>query len=589
MIKKIKESLDIPLLMRIMRYAKPYRKTFVLTFIITVLVAVVSPLKPMVIMRMVNNYIVDSQDEKMLLYGALAFVFLLILESVLQFYQTYKANWLGQYIIKDIRVELYNKITSFKLKYFDTTPIGRLVTRAVSDIETIAEIFSQGILIILGEILQLIVVILFMLYINWELTLIVLFPIPLLLIATRIFKNVIKKAYQQVRQQVAALNTFVQERITGMSILQIFNREKIELARFKEINEEHKKAHVKSVWAYSIFFPVVEILSALSIAALIFYGVLMLKQGGEAGKEVFGQMFAFILYVYMLYRPIRQLADRFNTLQMGMVGAERVFNALDTGSAIEDSGDLVRKIEGEIEFKNVWFAYKDEDYVLKDISFQVKKGQTIALVGATGAGKSSVINLLSRFYEYQQGEITVDGIDLREYSLSSIRDNISVVLQDVFLFSDTIHNNITLFNPNITREQVIEAAKIVGAHQFIVQLPGDYDFDVKERGGMLSVGQRQLLAFIRAYVHNPSVLVLDEATSSVDSSSEMLIQKAIDIITENRTSIVIAHRLSTIKKADSIIVIDKGRVVEQGAHQELLQRDGAYKQLHDLQFNEHQV
>ena len=586
MIKKLKETLDIPLLMRIMSYAKPYRTTFIVTFVITLIVSVVAPIKPLIIMYMVNDFIVNTEDDQMLLFWTLLFVGILAAEAGLQFLQTYKANWLGQNIIKDIRVELYQKITGYKLKYFDNTPIGRLVTRAVSDMETIAEIFSQGILIILGEILQLICVIGFMFFINWKLTLVVLIPIPLLIITTRIFKNAIKRAFQQVRQQVSVLNSFVQERLTGMSILQIFNREGKELEKFKEINEKHKKAHVRSVWAYSIFFPIVEVLSALSIAALIFYGVMMLQEGEEAGKEVFGQMFAFILYVYSLYRPIRQLADRFNTLQMGMVGAERVFNVLDTGEKIEDSGSLVRSVEGEIEFKNVWFAYNNDEWVLKDISFHVDQGQTIAIVGATGAGKSSIINLLSRFYEFQKGDILLDNSNIREYTLSSIRDNIGVVLQDVFLFSDTIYNNITLFNPKISREEVEEAAKFVGAHKFIMQLPGNYDYNVKERGSMLSVGQRQLIAFIRAYVYNPKVLVLDEATSSVDSASEAMIQGAIDKITKNRTSIVIAHRLSTIKKASTIIVLDKGEIVEQGSHQELLEAGGYYKRLYEIQFKE---
>lgn len=586
MIKKLKETLDIPLLMRIMSYAKPYRTTFIVTFVITLIVSVVAPIKPLIIMYMVNDFIVNTEDDQMLLFWTLLFVGILAAEAGLQFLQTYKANWLGQNIIKDIRVELYQKITGYKLKYFDNTPIGRLVTRAVSDMETIAEIFSQGILIILGEILQLICVIGFMFFINWKLTLVVLIPIPLLIITTRIFKNAIKRAFQQVRQQVSVLNSFVQERLTGMSILQIFNREGKELEKFKEINEKHKKAHVRSVWAYSIFFPIVEVLSALSIAALIFYGVMMLQEGEEAGKEVFGQMFAFILYVYSLYRPIRQLADRFNTLQMGMVGAERVFNVLDTGEKIEDSGSLVRSVEGEIEFKNVWFAYNNDEWVLKDISFHVDQGQTIAIVGATGAGKSSIINLLSRFYEFQKGDILLDKSNIREYTLSSIRDNIGVVLQDVFLFSDTIYNNITLFNPKISREEVEEAAKFVGAHKFIMQLPGNYDYNVKERGSMLSVGQRQLIAFIRAYVYNPKVLVLDEATSSVDSASEAMIQGAIDKITKNRTSIVIAHRLSTIKKASTIIVLDKGEIVEQGSHQELLEAGGYYKRLYEIQFKE---
>ena len=420
-----------------------------------------------------------------------------------------------------------------------------------------------------------------MLYTDWRLTLISLIPIPLLIITTSVFKKIIKKAFQQVRTQVSRLNAFVQERVTGMKIIQIFNREEVEMSHFEQMNKLHRNAHIRTVWAYSIFFPVVEMLSAASIALLVWWGT----KGVIAGYTTLGSLMAFILYIYMLYRPIRQLAERFNDLQMGMVSSERVFKVLDTEAFIENKGTFVKdKLDGIIEFKNVWFAYEDEDYVLKNINFSVKQGETVAFVGATGSGKTSTINLLGRFYEFQKGEILIDGVQLRDYELKGLREKMAVVLQDVFLFSDTIYNNITLNNPEISEEAVIAASKKVKAHDFISKLPGAYHYDVKERGGMLSVGQRQLIAFIRAYVHQPSILILDEATSSIDTESELLIQNAIDVLTENRTSIVIAHRLSTIQKADKIIVLEKGEIIEQGNHQELLAQNGQYKKLFELQF-----
>jgi len=574
------KAFDFGQFMRIMRYVKPYRPMFIYTSILVLLSAGLAPLRPWLIQYTLDETIIIPQPNLLKLM-TIVIIGILILEAVIQFAQTFMANWLGQSVIKDLRVDVYRKISGFRLKYFDNTPIGTLVTRAVSDIETIADIFSEGVLIILGEIIKLIVVLAVMFFLDWRLTLICIVPIPILLWATNVFKNYIKVAFQDVRTEVSKLNAFVQEHLTGMFIVQIFNREKQELDKFKKINARHRDAHLRTVWANSIFFPIVEILSALSIALLIWWG----SKQVLSGVVQYGDLVAFILYIYMIFRPIRQLADRFNTLQMGMVASERVFKILDTEAQIASSGkDLKPEINGTISFKNVWFAYNNEDWVLKDVSFDVKSGQRIAIVGATGAGKTSIINLLSRFYEYNKGSIEIDGIDLRDFDPNYLKQQVGIVLQDVFLFSDTILNNITLNNPEISLTQAIEAAKKVGAHRFIDRLPGGYDFNVKERGGMLSVGQRQLLSFIRAYIYNPSILVLDEATSSVDTETELMIQEAIDQITKDRTSIIIAHRLATIQHADVILVMDKGKIVEQGNHQALLKADGVYRKLYELQF-----
>lgn len=575
------KAFDTKLFSRVMDYAKPYMRIFYLSLFLTIFLAGVGVLRPYLIGLAVDEYVVAG-DSTGLLSLTLIIVGVLFLEAFTQFYQTYYSNWLGQSVTIDLRSRLFTHITSFKLKYFDKTAIGTLVTRCISDIETISQIFSQGLLTIMGEILKLVAVIAFMFAVSWKLTLYSLAPIPLLIVAMIVFKNAIKRAFQEVRTQVARLNAFVQEHITGMVIVQVFNREEREKEKFEAINEKHKRAHIRSVWAYSIFFPVVEILSAISLAFLVWWGV-----GGVLEGEVTrGDLVMFILFIYMLFRPIRQLADRFNVLQMGMVGSERVFRVLDTQEQIQDAGTLNSGIKGNISFENVWFAYQDEDWVLKNISFEAKEGETVAFVGATGAGKSSVVNLINRFYEYQKGEIKIDGIPIRDFDLDYLRNEVAVVLQDVFLFSNTIENNITLENDDISSEAVREAAEAVGASKFIERLPGGYDYDVKERGGMLSVGQRQLISFIRAYVYNPKVLILDEATSSVDTESEILIQNAIDRLTQNRTSIVIAHRLSTIQKADRIIVLEKGEIVEQGTHNELLEHEGHYKRLFDLQFKE---
>ncbi|MBL4658624.1 MAG: ABC transporter ATP-binding protein [Flavobacteriales bacterium] len=572
------KAFDTQLFLRLIAYARPYKMAFRVGLAMTIFLAFLAPLRPLLIQYTVDSYIIEPNKEG-LLRMTLIMVALLILESIVQLFNTYLTNWLGQSVIRDLRVQVYEHISHFKLKYFDNTAIGTLVTRAISDIETIAEVFSQGILVIIGDILQLIVVIIFMFALDWRLALISLASLPLLILTTYVFKAAIKIAFQDVRTQVARLNAFVQEHLTGMSIIQIFNREDRSLKDFGKINNEHKKAHIRTVWIFSIFFPVVEILSAISLGLLIWWGA----KGVLEGLINFGHLFAFILFIFMLFRPIRQLADRFNTLQMGMVGSERVFNILDTEAKIDDSGTKSpENIKGNIRFNEVWFAYKDEDYVLKNVSFEVKEGQTLAIVGATGAGKSSIINILSRLYEINKGEISIDGINTKEFKLELLRKSIGVVLQDVFLFSDSIYNNITLNNPDISKDAVILAAKKVGIHDHIKKLPGAYQFDVKERGGMLSVGQRQLISFLRAYVHNPQILVLDEATSSVDSESEHLIQEAIKTLTENRTSIIIAHRLATIQAADSILVMDQGEIVERGTHDELLALDGQYKRLYEL-------
>jgi ATP-binding cassette subfamily B protein len=577
------KSWDFKLFRRIFGYSKPYMRLVFLALFTTLLLSILGPLRPYFIGRMIEDYIA-VKDADGLLYMTVLVLILLIIETFIQFYDAYVTNVLGQNVIKDLRVQLFAHITKLRLKYFDTNPIGLLVTRAVSDMETIAQVFTDGFISITGDILKLLVVLGFMFYTNWQLTLVVIIPIPLLIIATNIFKRSIKKSFQEVRTQVGALNTFVQERITGMALVKVFNREKIEAERFAEINQKHKKANIDSIKAYSIFFPVVEILSALSLALLVLFTTYQLSSGRADFAVLAGEMGAFILYINMMYRPIRMLADRFNSLQMGMVGCERVFKVLDTDEVIVNSGKVSpEKINGEIVFDKVSFAYNEPNYVLRDISLTIRSGETVAFVGPTGAGKSSIINLLGRFYEYQEGKITIDGEDIRHYDMNCLRKHIAVVLQEVFLYSDTIHNNITLGNPTISREAVVAAAQEVGAHDFIVALPGGYDFNVKERGGLLSVGQRQLLAFIRAYVYNPEILILDEATSSIDSESERLIQQAIEKLTKGRTSIVIAHRLSTIRNANKIVVIEDGRIVQVGTHDELSRVEGMYKTLYEHQ------
>lgn len=576
------KAVDVAILKRIFKYVKPHRTNFGFAVFTTLSLSGLAIIRPLLVKYTFDNYI-EKPHAGMLLNMTLLMTGILVLEALFQFSDAFLTNMLGQKIIRDLRSQVYKHIIGFRLKYYDNTPIGTLVTRAVSDIEVIADIFSEGLIVIIGDILKVLVIVAIMIVINAQLTLIVLLPIPILLIATYIFKKAVASSFHDVRTQVARLNAFLQEHITGMRIVQIFNREKAEMKAFEEINGKHRDANIRGIMAYSIFFPVVEILSSVALALLVWWG----GKGVLNTYTSLGDLMAFIMFLNMMFRPIRQLADRFNTLQMGMVSSERVFKVLDTEDVIENKGNKTAdNIKGDIVFKNVWFAYNNEDWILKDVSFEVKAGETIALVGATGAGKSSIINLLSRFYEYNKGSITIDGIDIREYELSSLQKNVGVVLQDVFLFSDTVMNNISLNNPEISPEKIIEAANAIGAHEFISRLPGGYNYDVMERGAMLSVGQRQLISFIRAYVYNAKILVLDEATSSIDTESERMIQYATEKLTQGRTSVVIAHRLATIQKADKIIVLDRGEVVESGSHQQLLRNNGHYKRLYELQFKE---
>ena len=577
------DAFNVSLLKRVFQYVKPYRKIFILSIILTILLALIAPARPFLIQHTLDNYIMKGHYNGLLTMTILM-LFLLVLQAAIQFSHTLLTNTLGQSAIRDLRINVFNHITKLRLKYFDNTPIGQLITRTVSDLETIAEIFSEGLIVIIGDILMVIVIIGVMVYKDWTLTIVVLLPMPLLILATSIFQKAIKSAFQEIRTEVSNLNTYLQEHISGVSIIQYFAREEQEYKKFVKINARYRDANIRSNWYYSIFFPVVEIISAMSLGLLVWYGSRSIL--AKPLDVTPGTIAEFILYINMLFRPIRELADKFNTLQMGMVGAERVFKVLDTDEVTINSGTFVpERMKGAISFDNVWFAYNEENYVLKAISFQVPAGKTIALVGATGAGKSSTINILNRFYEIQKGEIKIDGVKIQDYELNYLRSNIATVLQDVFLFSDTIFNNITLNNPAIKMEEVVDAAKKVGAHDFIERLPGGYQYNVMERGATLSAGQAQLISFIRALVYNPSILVLDEATSSVDTETELLIQKAIENLMKGRTSIVIAHRLSTIQKADQILVLDKGEIKEMGTHQELLKLNGYYKKLYDLQFN----
>ena len=556
----------------ILSQVKPYKKRFVFTGILIVVLSSIVWVRPALIKHAIDVEIANGDYEGMLKIFA-AIIGVLLFEAYLKYHVTYLANWVAQSVSLDLRSKLFKHIVSFRLKFFDRTPVGKLVTRLVSDIDGIANVFSNGLLNAIGDLLTLVVVLTAMLIIDPKLTLIIILPIPVLLLATRIFQKHIKKSFSDVRNQVSKMNEFVQEHVTGMHIVQAFSREEVEADKFEKLNTSHQDANVSSIKAFSIFFPVVEMLSATSVALLLWLGV----GGVVQGEVTLGMLLQFILYVFMLYRPIRQLADRFNVLQMGVVNADRVFKLFDIDERISDDGtrdDLV--FDGKIEFKEVWFAYSEENWVLKDVSFTIEPGETVAFVGATGAGKSSVINLLSRFYDYQKGQILIDGVDIRDISLSHLRENVGVVQQEVFLMSDTLRANVTLHDDDVTDKMIWEAAEKVGADAFIKKYDDGLDLHVRERGAMLSVGQRQLIAFMRAYVASPSILILDEATSSIDSESEQLIQRATTSITQDRTSLIVAHRLSTIRDADRIFVIDAGALIESGTHEELLALKGAY-------------
>ncbi|WP_438966647.1 ABC transporter ATP-binding protein [Flavobacterium sp.] len=579
----MKNKIKTKSLKKVLAYAKPYKSRFIWVIVWAISLSIFAAARPFLLKKTVDNYI-DPKDESGLLIYIVLMGIVLLLEVLTQFFFTYWANWLGQDIIKDIREKLFHHIAAFKMKYFDNEPVGKLVTRSVSDIESIASIFSQGLFMIVSDLLKMIVILGIMIYMNWQLTLIVVLAMPFLIVATNIFQKKMKVAFNEVRNEISNLNTFVQERLTGMKIVQLFNREAIEFEKFKEINQKHNKAWLKNILYNSIFFPIADIVSSLTLGVIIWYGGFSILNG-ETMTSI-GDLFAYTLFITMLFNPLRQIADKFNVLHMGIIGSERVFEILETDSQIQNKGTLVAEnFKGKISLEDVRFGYLENEEVLKGINLEINPGETIAIVGSTGAGKTTIINLLNRFYEINSGTIKIDKIDIKDYTLESLRMQIAVVLQDVFLFADTVYNNITLYNQEITREDVVSAAKKIGVHDFIMTLPNGYEYDVKERGVMLSSGQRQLIAFLRAYVSNPSILILDEATSSIDTYSEELIQKATETITKDRTSIVIAHRLATIINADKIIVMDKGMIVEQGTHSELLAKtSGFYKNLYEAQF-----
>jgi len=572
---------DLKVLKRLIQFLKPYQGKFYFLIFLTVTTAALGPIRPLIIQIIIDDHI-STGDYQGLINMTFLLLGLLILHAVVQYAHTYLSGWIGQNIIKDIRIKLYQHLLRLKLKFFDRTPIGKLVTRSISDVETLAEVFSQGLAAMTGDILTILFILVIMFQKNWQLALVSLATLPLLLISTYIFKEKIKVTFNQVRNAVSNLNTFVQEHITGMSVVQIFGNEKEEYEKFKEINQEHRRANIKSVLYYAIYFPVAEIIGASSIGLLIWFGAGQIIKGSI---DDVGILIAFIMYINMFFRPLRMIADRFNTLQLGIVSTDRIIKLLDSEEYLPNEGThKAEHLAGKVSFEGVWFGYNPEEYVLKDISFEVQPGQTLALVGATGAGKSSVINLLSRFYDIDRGAIHIDDVNIHDYELSNLRSHIGVVLQDVFLFSNSVAENITLGNPNIPYERIVEAAELVGARKFIERLPGGFNYNVMERGATLSVGQRQLISFVRAMVYDPRIIVLDEATSSVDTETEELIQYAIEKMMKDRTAIVIAHRLSTIQKADKILVLDKGEIKESGNHEELMELGGYYTQLHQMQY-----
>jgi ABC-type multidrug transport system fused ATPase/permease subunit len=578
------KAFDTRLFKRILKYTKPYKWRFNGVIMFAVFLSIFAAVRPLILQGTVDTFIKPKDRYGLMLYVSLMGITLLF-EVISQFFFVYWANWLGQDIVKDIRTKLFKHLLSFRMKYFDHVPVGQLVTRSVSDIEAIARIFSQGLFMIASDLMKMFVCLIIMFWMNWQLSLIVVFAMPILVFFTRIFQRKMQVAFEEVRTEIANMNSFVQERVTGMKIVQLFNREDIEFDKFKNINDKHRKAWIKTILYNSIFFPIADIISSLTLGCIVLFGGFQIINGNPF--TTIGQMTAYTMFIGMLFNPLRQIADKFNEMQLGMIAANRVFDILDTQDQIQDTGTIEAPIfDGTIEFKDVHFGYIPNEEVIKGIDLEVKAGQTIAIVGSTGAGKSTIINLLNRFYEINSGTICIDHHNIESYTLDSLRKQIAVVLQDVFLFADTIYNNITLNNPTISREEVLAAAKKIGVHDFIMSLPDNYDFDVKERGVMLSSGQRQLIAFLRAFVSNPSILILDEATSSIDTYSEELIQRATETITEGRTSIVIAHRLATIVNADKIVVMDKGLIVEEGTHQELINREtGYYKNLYDSQFS----
>ncbi|MBS1487968.1 MAG: ABC transporter ATP-binding protein [Bacteroidetes bacterium] len=577
--------LDLKVLRQLMTFVRPYRARFYLVIFLTLALGFLSPLRPLLIQYTIDHHVQYNNYRGMVVVMVWVLV-LLVIQTVVQYAHTYISGRIAQFILRDIRVKLYNHLIGLRLPFFDKTPIGRLVTRIISDVETLADVFSEGLAAMASDLLQIFFILAFMFYVDWRLALISLSTIPLMLLATYVFKEKIKVAFNEVRNAVSNLNAFVQEHITGMRIVQLFGGEKREYEKFKAINREHRHAHLKSVLYYSVYFPVAEIIAAMGTGLLVWWG------SKEAINEVItgvtlGKLISFIMFIQLFFRPIRMIADRYNTLQMGIVSSSRIMNLLNEPHYLSANGTHnPTQIKGEVVFNHVWFAYHDANYVLRDFTMKINPGETIALVGATGAGKSSVINLLNRFYEINRGEIVVDGVDIKEYNLAFLRKHIGVVLQDVFLFSDSIRNNITLGNTEVTDAMIWHAAELVGAKKFIERLPGQLDFNVMERGATLSMGQRQLLSFIRAIVYDPKILVLDEATSSIDSETEQMVQNAIAKMMEHRTSIVIAHRLSTIQHAHKIIVLDKGEMKETGRHEELLAQNGYYTQLHRMQYKE---
>ena len=579
------QIIDLQVLRRLLAFVTPYKGRFYFLILLTLALAVLAPTRPYLIQYTLDNDVALGNYQG-LYKMILLLVILLIIQAIVQYLHTYVSGWIGQYVIRDIRIKLYKHLLSLKLKFYDNTPIGRLVTRTISDVETLSDVFSEGLAAMIADSLQLVFILIIMFVTDWRLALVSLSMLPLLLFSTYIFKEKIKVAFNEVRSAVSNLNSFVQEHLTGMSVVQIFGTERQEYDKFEEINREHKRANLKTVKYYSIYFPVAEILSAGGIGLLIWYGAKGVLHQEETGISL-GMLIAFIMYIQMFFRPIRMIADRFNTLQLGIVSTSRILNLLDSKEHIADNGTVkLENVEGNVEFNNVWFAYNKIDYVLKGISFKVSQGETLALVGATGAGKSSIINLLNRFYDINRGSIKIDGTNIEELDLNYLRSQIGVVLQDVFLFSNTIRYNITLGKKDIGEDQIIAAAKLVNAWKFIKKLPGGLDYNVMERGATLSVGQRQLISFVRTMIHNPKIIVLDEATSSVDTETEELIQEAIAKMMKGRTAIVIAHRLSTIQKANKILVLDKGEIKEEGTHEQLLEHNGYYKLLHQMQYKE---